>query len=256
MYPYENNSGGGYGYQYSGGMAGYQPPQPTYGGGYGSFTPQAQTQYSYGGGSGGLGELESMLMSQFKRQSQNQMEDEATRKFNMLHYQSPFTPVRPTLASLTGYQGGLGQTGWNMASYELANQARALAGEGGSMSGENTMTGEKYSTTYGKAAGGSGSGSGGAGGGGGGAGIGDLISLYGLRQQGANSAADRALASQKMQAELQIAREQNAMSQWATYMDMQNAEQNRLAQMEQQRRGFLDNAYGRQDQSYYDYGIA
>jgi hypothetical protein len=46
------------------------------------------------------------------------------------------------------------------------------------------------------------------------------------------------------------------MSQWATYMDMQNAEQNRLAQMEQQRRGFLDDAYGRQDSAYYQYGIS
>jgi hypothetical protein len=228
MYPYENNSGGGYGYQYSGGMAGYQPPQPTYGGGYGSFTPQAQTQYSYGGGSGGLGELESMLMSQFKRQSQNQMEDEATRKFNMLHYQSPFTPVRPTLASLTGYQGGLGQTGWNMASYELANQARALAGEGGSMSGENTMTGEKYSTTYGNAAGSSGSGSGGgSGGGGGGAGISDLMALYKLKM--------------------------DAQSQGMMWADN---ERNRMHQAEQQRRGFQNQEYADRRGLYQQYGLS
>jgi hypothetical protein len=233
-YPYDMTSGG-YGYSYSGPSGGFQPPQPVYGGGYGggygSFTPQAQTQYAYGGGSGGLGELESMLMSQFKRQSQNQQRDDVERQNNMNHWGSPFAPVRMPSAGQVG-----GRANWVAGQLEGQNYAQQLkATQGGGSSGGGFSSG--------------------SGGGGGGAGIGDLISLYGLRQQGANSAADRALASQKMQAELQIAREQNAMSQWATYMDMQNAEQNRLAQMEQQRRGFLDNAYGRADNAYFEYGI-
>jgi hypothetical protein len=215
-YPQDMMSGG-YGYSYSGPSGGFQPPQPVYGGGGG-----------YGGGamSGGYTSASSAYSGGYGGGGGGYSYGSTTPRTSR--------SIDPSLYFTPAKAGGMSNSAFSWAHDSTMALNNAQMNQFGMQQMQADMAAQTSERQHGYDM--------------------ELLNAKMGAERG-NSAADRAFGMQKLQAEMQLAREQNQMSAWATYMDQQNAEQNRLAQMEQQRRGFLDNEAGRAQSAYYSYGI-
>jgi hypothetical protein len=134
--------------------------------GYGGGMPRPPAGYDYGmqysssmnSSMPDLGKLEGMIMGQYERGQQRQLDQQAQYDNNMNHWGSPFAPVR---MPSTGQVGG--RANWAAGQVEGQNFTQQL----------KAIERGEY--------GGSGSGGAAAGGSGGGAGLSDLLAIYKMK---------------------------------------------------------------------------